>query len=85
VDQKKIQQLTVVKMNSTIEHQHHGLTLMKAREGRIAPARSVRLKQQSTAFSFDQGRWGDLPPHLAKAYARYEEKSKNAIRERLTM
>jgi hypothetical protein len=73
-----------MKTNSTTEQQH-STTLMKPCEGRIAPARSVRLQQQSVAFRYDEDRWGGLPPRIANAYARFEDKSKNAIRERSLM
>ena len=75
-----------MKKNSNNEHLQHGLTLMKTSEGRIAPARLVRLQQQqSGAFRYDEARWGGLPPRIANAYARFEDKSKNAIRERSLM
>lgn len=55
-------------------------------EGRVLPARMVRVAQmQSTSFLYDQERWGGLPARIANAYARFEDKSKHAIRERITM
>ena len=73
-------------MKTNLNHQLHSLTLMKPSEGRIAPARLVRLQQQqSAAFRYDEDRWGSLPPRIANAYARFEDKSKNAIRERSLM
>ena len=73
-------------MKTNLNHPQHSLTLMKPSEGRIAPARQVRLQQQqSAAFRYDEDRWGGLSPRIANAYARFEDKSKNAIRERSLM
>ncbi len=55
-------------------------------EGRVAPARMARLTQaQSASFLYDQERWNDLPARIANAYVRFEDKSQQAIRERITM
>jgi len=72
-------------MKTTIEHTQHNPMPLKPREGRIAPARSVRLRQQGNAFRYQTERWDDLPVRLANAYARFEDKSRNAIRERSLM
>ncbi len=55
-------------------------------EGRIAPARMARLAQmQGTSFLYDQDRWTGLNPRIANAYVRFEDKTKHAIRERITL
>lgn len=76
-------------MKTTEKHLHIGEPLTKPREGRIAPARSVRLTQamqtQVASFFYDEDRWGGLPPRIANSYARFEDKSKYAIRERSLM
>jgi hypothetical protein len=75
-----------MKANSTIEHLQHGTTLMKPSENRIAPARLVRIQQQqNAAFRYEKDRWVGLAPRIANAYARFEDKSKSAIRERSLM
>lgn len=73
-----------MKANSTTGQQPSS-TLMKPCEGRIAPARSVRLRQQSVVFRYEEDQWSGLPPRIANAYARFEDRSKNAIRERSLM
>ncbi|MBL8525280.1 MAG: hypothetical protein JNN20_16435 [Betaproteobacteria bacterium] len=73
-------------MKTKNEHLHFSESLMKPREGRIAPARSVRLAQaQQASFLYVEDRWGGLPPCIANMYARNEDKSKHAIRERSLM
>ncbi len=73
-------------MNSNTSTLHQLAPQMKPCEGRIASARTVRLMQAiGKAFLYDQERWAGLPARIANAYARFEDKSKHAIRERITM
>lgn len=73
-------------MKTNLENLLHPAMPMKPREGRIAPARSVRLQQQNeNAFRYEADRWECLPGRIANAFARFEDKSRNAIRERSFM
>jgi hypothetical protein len=73
-------------MNSTNPLMHLLIPILKPREGRIAPARYARLMQtQHGVALYNEDRWGGLPPRIANAYARFEDKSKLAIRERSLM
>jgi hypothetical protein len=73
-------------MNSTNPLMHLLIPVLKPREDRIAPARCVRLMQtQHGVALYNEDRWGGLPPRIANAYARFEDKSKLAIRERSLM
>jgi hypothetical protein len=65
--------------------QQHMLVL-KPREGRVLPARAVRLKPAQCGVAlYDEDHWGGLPPRLANCYSRFEDKARQAIRERLSM
>ncbi len=61
-------------------------TVLKPREGRVLPARAVRLKSvQGMTARYDEDHWGGLPPRLANCFSRFEDKARQAIRERFSM
>jgi hypothetical protein len=55
-------------MNSTNQLMQLLIPVLKPREGRVAPARCVRLMQtQHGVVLYNEDRWGGLPPRIANA------------------
>ena len=64
-----------------ITHTDEMQPCLKPREGRVVPARMLRLTQaEGNAFRYDEERWTGLPARIANAYVRGEDKAKDVIR-----
>jgi hypothetical protein len=72
-----------IEMNTKVQFLHLLIPALRPREDRIAPARSVRLMHARHGVPlYDEARWGGLPPRIANAYARFEDKCRLAMCER---